>query len=367
LRRRIVVRVGIATRQPVGMTAAGRPPAAVPGLVLAFAAALIGYGVHELFATVSPHVVAVVLGVVAANTGIVRARHRRGLRLAAKRVLRIGIVLVGFRLSLSEVRDLGPRALIAVCIVVAITFTGTRWLGRRLGLSSSLSLLVATGYSICGASAIAAAEPFADATEEEVAYSIALVTLCGSLAIAVLPPLGALFGMSSHDFGAWVGASVHDVGQVVAAASTRDALALKAAVIVKLTRVALLAPLLMGIAVESRRRAVGPAATTTTTTTMTGTTNATATTTTKRPPLLPLFVALFLAAVVVRTVFDIPRRGLNATQTAETILLGAGLFGLGSGVDIGRLRRLGGRPLALGLISWVLVAATALAAVTLLA
>lgn len=82
--------------------------------------------------------------------------------------------------------------------------------------------------------------------------------------------------------------------------------------------------------------------------------------------MLPLFVALFLAAVVVRTVFHIPERGLETIQVAETILLGAGLFALGSGVDIGRLRRLGGRPLALGLISWILVATTALAAVTLL-
>ena len=355
--------MGIATREPVGVTAAGRPPAAVSGLVLAFAAALVGYGVHELFATVSPHVVAVVLGAVAANTGVVRSRHRPGLRLAGKRVLRIGIVLVGFRLSLGEVRDLGPRALIAVCVVVAITFTGTRWLGHRLGLSPSLSLLVATGYSICGASAIAAAEPFADATDEEVAYSIALVTLCGSLAIAVLPPLGALFGLSNHGFGAWVGASVHDVGQVVAAASTRDVVALKAAVVVKLTRVALLAPLLMGIAVASRRRSVGHTSAVTVTVIAA---TATATATAKRPPLLPLFVALFLAAVVVRTVFDIPRRGLDGIQTAETILLGAGLFALGSGVDVGRLRGLGGRPLALGLISWILVATTALAAVTVL-
>ncbi len=360
--------MGIATREPVGVTAAGRPPPAVSGLVIAFVAAVIGYGVHELFATVSPHVVAVVLGAVAANTGVVRARHRCGLRMAGKRVLRIGIVLVGFRLSLNEVGDLGPRALAAVCIVVAITFTGTRWLGRRLGMSPSLSLLVATGYSICGASAIAAAEPFADATEEEVAYSIALVTLCGSLAIAVLPPLGALFGLSSHDFGAWVGASVHDVGQVVAAASTRDAVALKAAVVVKLTRVALLAPLLMGIAVASRRRAAEPAGQEVPTPSAPVVApGPTSTATAKRPPLLPLFVALFLAAVVVRTVSDIPQPGLDAIQVAETILLGAGLFGLGSGVDIGRLRRLGGRPLALGLISWILVGTAALAAVALLA
>ena len=132
---------------------------------------------HEVVDWISPLVVAVLFGAVAANVGLVRAPMRSGLRWSARHVLRAGIVLVGLRLSLREVAHLGPRALAAVVVVVAATFFGTQWLGKRLGLSSGLSLLVATGYSICGASAIAATEPFADATEEEVAYAIALVTM----------------------------------------------------------------------------------------------------------------------------------------------------------------------------------------------
>ncbi|MBI5089987.1 MAG: putative sulfate exporter family transporter, partial [Actinobacteria bacterium] len=261
----------------------GRAVAALlPGLAFALAGALVGAAVHAASAAVSPHVVAVLFGAVGANLGISGPTFDPGLRAAGRRVLRVGIALVGFRLSLGEVLDLGPRALAAVCIVVTLTFTGARALGRRLGLSSPLSLLVATGYSICGASAIAAAEPFSDASEEEVAYSIALVTLCGSLAIFVLPVLGHALGMSSEAFGAWVGASVHDVGQVVAAASTRDDVALKAAVVVKLTRVALLAPLLVVIALGSRRRTGGPRRA-------------------ERPPVLPLFVVLFLVAAAVRS------------------------------------------------------------------
>lgn len=138
---------------------------------------------------------------------------------------------------------------------------------------------MATGYSICGASAIAAVEPFADASEEEVAYSIALVTLCGTLAIFTLPGLGSLLGLTATEFGAWVGASVHDVGQAVAAASTHGEVSLKLATLVKLTRVALLAPLLAGVAIAARRRQ-GDAA-------LEGA---------KRPPLLPLFILLFLVA-----------------------------------------------------------------------
>jgi uncharacterized integral membrane protein (TIGR00698 family) len=236
--------------------------------------------------------------------------------------------------------------------VVTATFFGTRWLGRRLGLGHGMSMLVATGCSICGASAIAAAEPFSDAAEEEVAYSVALVTLCGSLAIVVLPPLGRWFGLDSQTFGAWVGASVHDVGQVVAAASTRDTVALSTAVVVKLTRVAMLAPLLAFVAVAARQRAArgegrAPGIDA------------------KRPPLLPLFVVLFLAAVALRTVGAVPVGWLDGIKTIETVLLGAGLVGLGSAVDLRRLRVLGGRPLVLGLVSWALVAGVSLLAVQL--
>lgn len=340
---------------PMGeLPSATRRGAMLPGLGVALLGALIGAVVHGRSNAVSAHIVAVLVGAIIANIGLVGPMLQPGLKTAGRRVLRVGIALVGFRLSLGEVLNLGPRALLAVCIVVAVTFTGTRALGRWLGLSSSLSLLVATGYSICGASAIAAAEPFSDATEEEVAYSIALVTLCGSLAIFVLPPLGHLLGMDSQAFGSWVGASVHDVGQVVAAASTRDVVALKAAVIVKLTRVALLAPLLLGVAIAARRRTARADA-------ESGV--ASEAVAAKHPPILPLFVVMFLVAVAVRSMGVLSAGSLDGISQIESLLISMGLVGLGSGVRINRLRAVGGRPLVLGLISWVLVAAISFVAV----
>lgn len=322
------------------------------GIVFALVGSLVGIALHEMVDWISPLVVAVLFGALAANVGLVGAPMRPGLKWSARNILRAGIVLVGLRLSLREVAHLGPRALAAVCVVVIATFFGTQWLGKRLGLTPGLSLLVATGYSICGASAIAATEPFADATEEEVAYSIALVTLCGSLAIAVLPATASLLHMSDAHFGAWVGASVHDVGQVVAAASTRNSVALKAAVIVKLTRVALLAPLLAGVSIAYRRRHVSQVV------------NDDAP---PLPPVLPLFVALFLVAVGVRTVGFISDEWLSRIKQVETLLLGMGLVGLGAGVSLAKLRAVGRRPLALGLLSWLLVAVVSLVAVYLAA
>lgn len=318
----------------------------LPGLAVAMAVSVVAFVVHERVDVISPHVVSVAFGVLGATFGRVEQVFRPGLRFSAKRVLRAGIVLLGFRLSLEQIRDLGPRTLIAVVLVVVATFFGTQWLARRLGLSKALGLLMATGYSICGASAIAAVEPFADADEEEVAYSIALVTLCGTLAIVVLPTIGRVLGMSDGLFGAWVGASVHDVGQVVAAASTHGQAALAIAVVVKLTRVAMLAPLLAYVAM-SRRRAAPLAADV------------------RRPPVLPLFIVLFLAAAALRSAGAVPAGWLTPIKDAETILLGMGLVGLGSNVDLKKLRAVGGRPLMLGLVSWLLVAVVSWVAVEL--
>jgi len=320
----------------------------LPGLGIALAVSVVAFVVHQRVDVISPHVISVFFGMLGATFGRIEESFKPGLKFSAKKILRAGIVLLGFRLSLSELGKLGPRALVAVVAVVIATFFGTQWLAKRLGLSRSLGLLMATGYSICGASAIAAVEPFAGADEEEVAYSIALVTLCGTLAIVVLPPLGSLLGMGTGQFGAWVGASVHDVGQVVAAASTHGPKALAVAVIVKLTRVAMLAPLLAFVAIGSRKR-MGEAA-------VAGA---------KRPPILPLFIVLFLVAVIIRSTGVLPESTLARIKDAETILLGMGLVGLGSNVDLRKLRAVGGKPLMLGLGSWALVALVSILAVQL--
>jgi len=313
-----------------------------PGLLVAAGCAVLAFALSRALPALSPLVVAMVLGVIIANAGFVNDGIRPGLVFCAKRLLRVGIVLLGFRLVVTEVLHLGPAALAVVALTVAATFFGTQWLGRRLGCSRSLSLLVATGFSICGASAIAAVEPFADAEEEDIALSIALVTLCGTLAIFVLPLAGSHIGLQAEAFGFWAGASVHDVAQVVATASTETG-AMQTAAIVKLTRVAMLAPLVAAVSVAHRRR------------TPKGGERVIA----RRPPMLPMFVIGFLAAVAVRSSGVLPDGYFPAIKLAEQAILAAALVGLGTGVRVHRLRVVGWRPLALGLSSWLLVAGVA--------
>ena len=330
----------------------------VGGLSLVAAGVAAAFAVHHFLAVVSPLVVAVAIGAVLANTGLHPRWARAGTHLAAKALLRVGVVLLGFQLAVGEVLHLGAVGLAAVVAVVAVTFFGTQRLGRRLGVSPELSLLIATGFSICGASAVAAMDGASDADEEEVAFAIALVTLCGSLAIFVLPLLATPLGLHGGAFGAWVGASVHDVAQVVATASGAGAPSLQMAVIVKLTRVVLLAPIVTGVTISRRRAAERTARATIDA--------ADRVSPTGRPPIMPLFVALFLAAVAVRSTGLLPPPAIGLIKNAGTLSFAAALVGLGTGVNVAKLRRLGGRPLLLGLAAWGLIGLVSYAAVQLI-
>ena len=324
----------------------------LPGLVVVGLAVMLAFVIDRVIG-VSPLVAGVVLGAVFANVGLLTPRFVPGVAFAARRLLRIGIVLLGLRLSFDQMRELGLKGVVAVVIVVLLTFFGVQLLARMMGLSEGLGLLVATGYSICGASAVAAMAPLSTADEEETAYAIGLVTLCGSLSILVLPFLGHLMNLSDLTFGAWVGAGVHDVGQVTATASAYSEASLAPATLVKLTRVILLAPMVFGVGVASRRRRAAQLAS------GEGVDGA-------EPhvhvPLVPLFVAGFLAAICLRATGWLSPDQLLRAKNAEQIFLTAGMFGLGASVQVSRLRRLGGRPMVLGLVSWVLVAGAAFVA-----
>ncbi|MFJ7267220.1 YeiH family protein [Streptomyces sp. NPDC099050] len=323
-----------------------------PGLGLAAAGVLVAWSVHRLVPWAPMLTVAVVLGIAAAHLpglrGFVRGPARPGLSLAGRRLMRIGIVLLGLALGLDEVLGLGWATVAMVAGVVAATFLGTLWLGWRLGLPGDQPLLIATGYSICGASAIGAVSQVSGSDEEDVASSVALVTLCGTLAIAVLPLLQSPLGLSDPDFGRWVGASVHDVGQVVATAQTAGPGALGEAVLVKLMRVALLAPLVAAVAFSVRARRRGAR-----------------TSSGRRPAPVPLFVAGFLAAAALRATGTLPDVALEGAHTAQELLLAAALFGLGSAVHLPTLSRTGGRAALLGLAAWVVVAGASYAGVLL--
>ena len=325
------------------------PARYLPGLGVVVLAVAAAYGLNLLAPVVSPLMFAIVLGVLFANVGLYRPALRPGVTWATKKLLRLGVVLLGLQLAIPDVLRLGWQTLVVVVVTVLATFFGTQWLGRRFGMSPTGALLTATGLSICGASAVAAMDEVAHGDEDETATAVALVTIFGSLAIVVLPLLRLPLGLSMETFGAWSGASVHEVAQVVATAGAAGSAAVGPAVLVKLSRVVLLAPMVIGAGLVQRRRA-----------------RSTGETAGKLPPIVPLFVVGFLVAVVVRSIGILPAPVLDGAKTATTLLLCAALFGLGTGVNVRSLIRTGGRALAVGALSMVLIAAISYAGLTLI-
>lgn len=319
------------------------------------------WGVHTLIPAVPLLTASVALGIIVAQIPSLRPAVdgvlKPGLGVASKKFMRIGIVLLGLKLSLFDIASLGWLSIALIVAIVVITFVGTIGIGRAFGLPGHQPLLIATGFSICGASAIGAMSGVVKAKDEEAATPIALVTLCGTLAIAVLPLLWHPLGLTNEEFGHWVGASVHDVGQVVATAQIAGTAALAVAIVVKLTRVLLLAPMVAVVAGIERGK--HGAAVRLAKATGGEVPNALGT----RPPLIPLFVAGFLAAVVLRTFVPLPDAILEAADIAQTALLAMALFALGSAVRLRELVHTGWRALIVGLLSWALIAALAWAAV----
>ncbi|WP_241778851.1 putative sulfate exporter family transporter [Streptomyces sp. AcH 505] len=332
----------------------------MPGTAAAAAATAVAFAVAHQVPALNPSIVSVILGVLVTN---LRLHHRvlhAGTALAGKRLLRCAVVLLGLQLSLPELVELGVPGLVVVGTTVVITFAGTQVLARWLGVSPARGLLVATGFSICGASAVAAMEPVAGGDEEDTGVAVALVTLCGSLAIVVLPLLRGPLGLNVADFGVWVGASVHDVGQTVATAQ-RVPGALTTAVVVKLSRVVLLAPLVAAVTLGARHRShVREAAAAVAASAPRGEQRRRAP---RMPPPVPLFVAGFLVAIAVTSTGWLPAAALSVARSVQSALLVAALFGLGTGIHLPALVRTGGRSLLLGLVSWLLVASVAYAGV----
>jgi uncharacterized integral membrane protein (TIGR00698 family) len=291
---------------------------------------------------------AVALGMVAGNTGMLRGAAKQGLNLVTKRLLRIGIVLLGFSVSFGAIAALGWGTIGLTVVTLVTTLLVTTWMGNRAKLGPARALLIGTGFAICGASAIAAMEDTAGADEEDVTVGIAMVTLFGTLAMVLLPLLRGPLGLSDVQFGTWAGASIQEVGQVVAAAGAGGAAVVAVAVVVKLTRVLLLAPVVAAVSV--RRRMAQPGRETAG----------------KRPAIVPLFVLGFLACVALRSTGMVPSGVLAVLAQLQVAALGAALFGMGASVKIASLFRRSGPVLVVAALSTLVVAGVSLAGVLLL-
>ncbi|GAA1362283.1 YeiH family protein [Arthrobacter rhombi] len=341
----------------MSITPAPRPGAATrgshllqhfgPGLLVCALATAVAMTLSHLLPGVSALIIAIVLGIATTNLLRLPERTAPGITFAAKKLLRLGIVFLGLQLVIGDIVSLGaPMLLVIVCIVAGGIF-GTLLMGRLMKMRPGQVLLIACGFSICGAAAVAGVEGVADSDEEDVVTAVALVVIFGTLMIPLVPLVGGALGLDAEMNGLWAGGSIHEIAQVVAAGGIIGGGALAVAVIVKLARVLLLAPVVAVLSVIQRRKGNGAAADG------------------KRPPIVPLFIIGFLAMIALRSTLDLPGGVLEAGKFVQTALLAAAMFGLGCGVKIRNLVRVGLRPFVLAAASTVLVSCIALGGILL--
>jgi uncharacterized integral membrane protein (TIGR00698 family) len=318
--------------------------------------------------------IAIVLGLLLRNFTPLPALLNPGLKFCVTTVLRLGIVLVGIRLSAFDVLLLGAVGVPVVLAAVATGLIFVTWFNNRLGLPPRLGTLIAAGTSICGVTAIVSIAPAIEADEREVAYAIANVVAFGLAAMLTYPYLAHVFLGRSETVGLFLGTAVHDTSQVVGAALTYrqmygDPLVLSVATVTKLTRNLFLAaviPLLTWMHLRRSHRAAGtrPQA--------------------KWTAYVPGFVIGFVAMAVVRSIGDYGVRetgeafgliyagdwGRITTELgdywASRVLLGTAMAAVGLNTSFSVFSGVGGKPFVVGFAGALVVGAVGMLASLLL-
>ena len=335
-----------------------------PGLILALILAFGGQWLSDLVGVtwmglpkspISAIMMAILLGILIRNTVNLPAMFQPGIRFGLVRVLRLGIVLLGIRLSVSEAGTIGLKSLPVIIGAITAALLIVTYFSRRVGLTNRLGTLIAVGTSICGATAIVATAPAIGAKDDEVSYSVACVTLFGVIAMLIYPfAAHALFAADPFRSGLFLGTAVHETAQVAGSGLVYEQYygnpeALNVATVTKLVRnlgMLLIIPL-MSILYHRKASEGGEAP--------------------KWYSMIPLFVIGFACMSLLRTVGDLGDRPFGImdagqwktivswVKQAAEICLAIAMASVGLGTSIRGLVAIGFKPLGVGLFSAVLV------------
>jgi uncharacterized integral membrane protein (TIGR00698 family) len=318
----------------------------LPGLLLASAVAISAYGIRQLpvMATFSPLILAIVIGIAFHNLIGTPSLAKPGVAFSMRRLLRIAIILLGLQLTITQVIEVGGRGIGIIAATLIATFAFTVWMGKLLGVDRKLAQLIAAGTSICGASAVIATNTVTNASDEDVAYAVACVTVFGSIAMFTYPLLPGLLHLDPHAFGLWSGASIHEIAQVVAAAFQDGQKSGEFGTIAKLSRVMLLAPVVITLGLTARG----------------GSTNDPAANVSSGRPPMPWFVLGFVALVGINSLIAVPAEAKMWIVAVTTFLLSVALAAMGLETDIRKLLAKGIRPALLGALAFLFIASFSL-------
>ena len=255
----------------------------------------------------------------------------------SKILLQISVVGLGFGIGISKVISEGKHSIVYTIIGIALTLIIGRLIGKALKVTANTSQLITFGTAICGGSAIAALAPVIKAKDEEIAVSLATVFTLNSVALILFPFIGRLMHLSQESFGLWAALAIHDTSSVVGAAASFGAIALAIGTTVKLTRALWIMPIVLGIAFFRKS---------------------------DQKVKFPLFILGFVLAALIRSLLPNQHIVWDGFAFGARRLLVVTLFLIGSGLTRELLKKVGFRPMILGVSLWMLISIGTLVAIS---
>ena len=318
----------------------------IPGLLLIvlFAAVATALSTLSFFThlSLSPLVVGILIGIVFANTlgRYLPEEWRSGLKFCSKRILRIGIIFFGFRLTLADVAQVGLSAVALDIFIVCSTIGLGLLVGKWLKMDKETTLLTSSGSAICGAAAVLGAEATLKSEAYKTAVAVSTVVLFGTLSMFLYPVLyrNGFFPLSTHEMGLYTGSTVHEVAHVVGASNAMGKEVAEVAVIVKMIRVILLVPVLLVFSWSARSRSESESE---------------RVTADQRRLVVPWFALLFLLAIALNTLLSLSPAVTEPIKTVDNFALTMAMTALGCETTIDKFRQAGWRPFVLALVLYL--------------
>ena len=280
---------------------------------------------------VSP-AVALFMGIAIALT--IGAPYPKSNKKVSKYLLQAAVVGLGFGMNLHSALAAGKEGMIFTIVsVVGVMVVGVT-LGKLLKVNPKNAYLISSGTAICGGSAIAAVSPIIDADDNDTSLALATIFILNAIALFIFPPIGEALGLSQQQFGTWAAIAIHDTSSVVGAGAAYGEEALQVATTIKLTRALWIFPLaLISILVfRSKGKKIA----------------------------IPWFILFFILAMVANTYLSIPAEVSGVIVKVAKKALSLTLFLIGCGLSLGAIRKVGAKPLILGVVLWALISVVTL-------
>ena len=280
---------------------------------------------------VSP-AVALFMGIALALT--IGAPYPKANKKVSKYLLQAAVVGLGFGMNLHSALAAGREGMLfTIASVVGVMILGVT-LGRLLKVNPKNAYLISSGTAICGGSAIAAVSPIIDADENDTSLALATIFILNAIALFIFPPIGHALGLSEQQFGTWAAIAIHDTSSVVGAGAAYGQEALQVATTIKLTRALWIFPLALVSILVFRSKGKKIA--------------------------IPWFILMFVGAMLLNTYLNIPRQICSIVVLLSKKALGVTLFLIGCGLSVGAIKKVGAKPLVLGILLWAIISVATL-------